>query len=482
MTMTFPLHHAEAWAKNTFGTAKLGDIRRTARLVDIACLMAQSSGQSAASACKGDPALVEGTYRFIRNDNIYPEKIRRAGFAQTVQSAQDIPEILALEDTTSLSYKHQVASELGKLGKVKDKARGWWVHSVLLLNAHTTQTLGLVHQEWWCRPDNIDDASEKESGKWQAASESCRRYLGEQMPKVISVCDREADIYDYLNNKLTYGERFVVRGKHRRKIEESSENLFNHLEAQPILGGYQVAIPQKGMVNKNGKRYNRPARTANVQIRSAKVTFIRGNKVLQLNAVWAKETASGNENEALNWLLLTSEPVDSLEDTLKVIRFYTARWRIEDFHKAWKTGAGAERQRMTDPDNLERIVSILAFVGVRLLQLRESFTLPHYLKAQGLIEEAAECAKQGCDAVLTMDEIQLLVHMDKSKRKKKTSNPTLQWAYQSIARLGGFTDSKRTGIASWGTLWKGWDRLQERVQGLLIAKEMLAQGSDIQKI
>ena len=62
-----------------------------------------------------------------------------------------------------------------------------------------------------------------------------------------------------------------------------------------------------------------------------------------------------------------------------MIRIYTARWRVEDFHKAWKTGAGAERQRMTEPGNLERTVSILAFVGVRLLQLRESFTLPIYL-------------------------------------------------------------------------------------------------------
>jgi hypothetical protein len=92
--------------------------------IDIAARMAQCSGNSTSLSCKGNSALLEATYRFISNDNISPEKIRRAGFERTAKSVQDIPEILALEDTTSLSYKHQVAEELGKLGQVKDKARG----------------------------------------------------------------------------------------------------------------------------------------------------------------------------------------------------------------------------------------------------------------------------------------------------------------------------------------------------------------------
>lgn len=62
---------------------------------------------------------------------------------------------------------------------------------------------------------------------------------------------------------------------------------------------------------------------------------------------------------------------------------YTAIWRVEDFHKAWETGAGAERQRMTEPKNLERAIPILAFIGVRLLQLREAITIGYYLCKKG---------------------------------------------------------------------------------------------------
>lgn len=51
------------------------------------------------------------------------------------------------------------------------------------------------------------------------------------------------------------------------------------------------------------------------------------------------------------------------------------------------------------------------------------------------------------------DECQLLGYLDKGKRKRKEKAGSLQWAYMAIARLGGFMDSKRTGIASWGALW-----------------------------
>ena len=92
--------------------------------------------------------MQEGAYRFIRNPNVSAEAIRKAGAMQTVKLAREFPELLAIEDTTSLSYRHQVAEELGKLGAIGDKSRGWWVHSVLLLEAATFRTVGLLHH--WC--------------------------------------------------------------------------------------------------------------------------------------------------------------------------------------------------------------------------------------------------------------------------------------------------------------------------------------------
>ncbi len=304
--------------------------------------------------------MQEGAYRFIRNPNVSAEAIRKAGAMQTVKLAHEFPELLAIEDTTSLSYRHQVAEELGKLGSTTDKSRGWWVHSVLLLEAATFRTVGLLHQEWWMRPDDPADADEKESGKWLAAAATSRLRMGSMMSKVIAVCDREADIHAYLQDKLTHKERFVVRSKHPRKDTGSGLYLYDHLKNQPELGGYQISIPQKGVVDKRGKRKNRPARKASLSLRSGRITLKQGN--ITLNAVLAEEINPPKGETPLKWLLLTSEPVESLAQALRVIDIYTHRWRIEEFHKAWKTGAGAERQRMEEPDNLERMAAFFKLV------------------------------------------------------------------------------------------------------------------------
>ena len=167
-----------------------------------------------------------------------------------------------------------------------------------------------------------------------------------------------------------------------------------------------------------------------------------------------KKKASKNVTERLRWVLLTTEPIGTLAKALHIIDIYTARWRIEDFHKAWETVTGAERQRMTEPKYLERAVSILAFIGDRLLQLREAITIPYYLRKKGLVEEA-----KVVETVLEEDEWKVLMRFNKPRGHKDKGAPSLKWAYKSIAKLGGFTDTKRTGIASWTAVWEGLSTL-----------------------
>lgn len=465
------------WAQETFGSAKLGDSRRTDRLVTLASQSAKHTGKSLAAACEGDEALLEGSYRLIRNPKVEPMKIRQAGYEHTAELMHEFEELLVLEDTTSLSYRHQTAEELGKMGKKTDKSRGFWVHSALVLDARTYLTIGLVNQDWWLRPDDKEDADLKESGKWADSSALCRHRLGEQMAKVITVCDREADLFEYLEDKCVNQERFIVRAQHMRTVQETGLKLPEHLLSSPSLGGYTLHIPQKGLKDKRGKRKNRPARQAQLEVYSRQITIAqRGKEPLTFNAVMAKEVNPPQDDEALCWLLLTTEPVGTLAEALKVIQHYAARWRIEDFHKAWKSGAGVEDLRMATADNLERMASILGFIAVRLMQLRESFTLPQTLKSLGLVEEAKEVSQMSASRVLTPEELKLLIILCK---QKNVVEPTSEWAYMQIVRLGGFNDTKRTGIASWDTLWKGWKLLQDALIGFVAAKEAMAAGFEI---
>jgi hypothetical protein len=102
--------------------------------------------------------------------------------------------------------------------------------------------------------------------------------------------------------------------------------------------------------------------------------------------------------------------------------------------------------------------------------------LPIYLTKKGLIEEPVACEKMKCDKVLSPIEIQLLVQIEKTKRKNESKKKALeegtrQWVYMAVAKLDGFTDTKLTEIAGSSTLWLGWDCLQERVQGLFMTKK-----------
>ena len=118
---------------------------------------------------------------------------------------------------------------------------------------------------------------------------------------------------------------------------------------------------------------------------------------------------------------------------------------------------------MQSIDNLEKMIVILSFVAIRLLQLKEHFEYPATLELNA--------HSTSCDQLLTEAEWKVLWNsMEKTPLPEKT--PSAVWAYKAIAKLGGSTDSKRTGKAAWSTIWKGWFRLQERVEGLRIATEL----------
>ena len=210
----------------------------------------------------------------MENEHVEPEAIAESGFQATVHAAKDSELLLALEDSTTLGYKHSVRFELGDLGGPEDsKTKGIWAHSVMLLDAQTERTVGLIDQQRWIRDDEDRGKKhqrkqrpyeEKESFKWQQSSENVERRLGDQMTKTISVCDREADIFEYVQYKLNHNQKFVVRATQSRTLIGEDQLLFDALAAEPVLGKYTITVPQRG---------GRKERKATLQVKSKKVTI-----------------------------------------------------------------------------------------------------------------------------------------------------------------------------------------------------------------
>ncbi|MBF8270780.1 MAG: hypothetical protein HW386_2489 [Gammaproteobacteria bacterium] len=459
---TSAIGRSEDWAHETFGRADLGDSRRTRRLVKLAGDLARHIGKTVVQSCGGQEAAVEGAYRLVRNNRISAAAIADSGYAATAERVQRCGLLLALEDSTTLSYGHQVVAELGDLGGPKgSNQRGYLVHSVLLLDGQSERIEGLIDQVRWRRESRKRGQrhqrrsrayEEKESYKWEQASVRVATRLGGKMREVISVCDREADVYEYLRYKVTRQQRYIVRNSWNRRTAGEAGDVRATARQLPGLGQYQVLLAQKG-----GRR----ARRAEVTLKAGVVTLRCPRRApgrfedLTMNLVLVEE-AGREGKEKLEWLLLTSEPVDTFQQARQVVRYYELRWRVEEFHKAWKSGAGVERQRMQAAANLERMAVILAFVAIRLLQLRES-----------VAHEEAPCTQ-----VLSEHEWQAL-WLARETTPLPSTAPTLHWAYENIARLGGWNDSKRTGRPGWQTIWNGWFILQERAQGFTAAMNLM---------
>lgn len=387
------------WAREVFGGCKLGDERRTARLVEYAGMQATNPKGATGRICKGDKAAMKGAYRLLENRDVDPDDIARGMFGHTATQIQRVVgrggDVIVVEDTSTAGFKHDIAGELGNIGGPNSTTtRGFIMHAALAFRADGQELLGLVDQQRWIRPEKRAgrDArkrrayEDKETVKWQRTSEHLRGLLGDAMRHVVSVCDREADVFEYLQNKNEYRERFVVRNCYDRSVREADADLKQRLrtvlEAAPVLGQRVVTVGQRGRVRgpkaqpaRKGERVTTSVRSATVTLQVTRPSSYPARAPITMNAVWvhqadaSKAAPRKGKRKPLDWLLLTTEPVTTLADAIRVIEIYEMRWHIEEHFKVLKTGCGLKDRRLQSAAGMERLLVILSGIAVRIQQL-----------------------------------------------------------------------------------------------------------------
>jgi hypothetical protein len=152
--------------------------------------------------------------------------------------------------------------------------------------------------------------------------------------------------------------------------------------------------------------------------------------------------------EPLHWKLLTSLPSATLAQALRVVGRYTARWWIEEYHKALKSGAGVEASQLARADRLEALIAVLAVVAVRLLSAK--------LLARSRPETFEAAVSFGPQMLALLEQ--------------KLGPPKGGWTNRNViiatAQLGGFLARKQDGLPGWQTIWRGWQRLLWICEGL----------------
>jgi hypothetical protein len=274
----------------------------------------------------------------------------------------------------------------------------------------------------------------------------------------VHVSDSGSDIFEYMATCRQYDKHFLIRAFRNRRLQwptAAPEAADATLQAvldyahslTPYLGSdYTVKVPAKE---------GQPAREARVGLQWAPITLvppaqapaeIRACGPLKVWLVRAWEPHPPPDVEAVDWVLLSSLPVESLGDAQTRVDWYTCRWFCEDYHQCLKTGCHIERSQLDDGADVQRLLGFILPIAVRLLQLRQTARQASPIPATTVVEP-------------------LLVHVLACRQKLDWQTLTAEQFWQQVARLGGYQGRQRDGPPGWRTVWRGWRYLSDLADG-----------------
>jgi hypothetical protein len=433
----------------------LGDARLEARLRRISAALEKNPGAAFPAAVK-TVAEREAVYRLLRNERVEMKALLSPHAAQTVVRAKALRDrpVVAI-DKTSFVFPGETEREgLERLGQNRHGLDAFCALAV----ARTRQPLGVLALE----------PLEKAQGRsgadaWDVAIDVAASHIEELRP--IYVMDREADAFALFSSLIAKSRDFVVRVASDRWVNEydgaAPEMLRTIAARAPIALTREVKLARRMGVGKAlGARRKHPprdGRDALLSIRACTIVMPRPRKLpdslppslaIQLVQVIEENPPAGTE--PVEWLLFTSLPAGSAEEVATVVDTYRARWTIEEYFKALKSGCNYEKRQLESRQTLLNALGILAPLAWRLLALRS----------------VADDTTTMASAVLDADEIHVLRKL--SHDVKLGDSPTAAQALYAIAGLGGhFPQNGRPG---WKIIWTGFQKLLDQVEGYRLAR------------
>ena len=439
-----------AWSQHEFGTIHLGDKRLDARLIDVAEELS-AYPQSAINAACGDWADTKAAYRLFDNEKVTAEKIIAPHFQRTVERMSEHRRVFAVQDTTYLDYTHHPLTEgLGPIGTKSQHIYGFVKHTTLALT-ESGLPLGLLTDEVWVRQETDQETpkankplNEKESYKWIKALRQTKAQTPQGV-EVISICDREADIYEFFVE--AQDTPFVIRAVQDRVVDDETGKLRALVKSQPCAGALVVEVPA---------RNNEPARKATVSVHFATTTLVPPYRPLgiqpqklpaiDVSVVWVTEVNPPAGTTPLEWLLITNVEVTDFSDAIQRIRWYALRWQIEVYFKVLKSGNKIEDCRLQTSDRLLPYLALKSVIAWRL------YWLTMYNR---------HAPTDDCTCVLTDYEWKALYCVTHRTTTLPYKLPTVSQVVVWIAKLGGFLARKSDGDPGVTAIWRGWQRLSD---------------------
>lgn len=442
-----------SWVKEEFSNINLGDKRLNDRFISTAESLALHPSQSINKAIE-DFSAKKAAYRFFSNNKTNVEKIFGPHRDQTIKRISKQKVVLSIHDTSFLNYDgHKSTSGLGNIGgryskQEKDNTQGLILHAGLALTTAGVP-IGMQSIRIWSRED--DNNWEKESERWIEGLRKAKQTVSGDT-RMIFITDREGDHFDLIHEAIELDCDLVIRNKVDRVLNGAGRNSYLSWHLENLNKCAQAIVDDP----KNKRK-------ATVDISYSKISFndpkIQRAKHLErfdidrvnLFIVEAKEENPPTGIEALHWILYTTLPVIDAESALTVVDYYRKRWHIESYFKVLKEGCcQVEECRLQEKIRLERYLTLFSIIAWRL------YWMVHVGRTDPEMDSSI---------VLTESEQKtLLCHINKAKRVELPIKMTVNDAIRAIAKMGGHNGRKGDGNPGMITIWRGWIRLQDKVE------------------
>jgi hypothetical protein len=434
-----------------FEQSPIKDKRLLARLKQTAESFDAKPEKSIPEAC-GNWSKTKSVYRFLGNHRIHHESLLEGHRQQTLRRCEPHSVVLAIQDTSSLNLSHPHTEGLGPTTTAKNSL-GLLIHSTMAV-APSGVMLGLLDQQIWARDPKSRGKrhqrydlpiQEKESYKWLSALERSTKGISETA-HVVTICDREADIYEFFQRALEMKQDILVRARHDRRIVEEEMRFYARLSNLPVSGECLVEVPRNSSLNT-------PPRKARLALRFGSVTICPSTKCkgtnlpdIPLHAVLAKEISAPEGVEPLEWCLLTTLSVNNIQEALEKVDWYRHRWKIERFHFVLKSGCQVEELQLETAQALKNAVTIYSVVAWKL---------------SWLMGQSRETPNEPCTLIFEDYEWKILYFTVNQTTELPIKPPSLEEAVLMVARLGGFLARKNDGKPGVKVLWRGFQRLND---------------------
>lgn len=471
---------ASEWAWDEFGDARLGDVRRRRRLIAAVTRVAETPAGRVTQMFRTS-AEQQGVYDFLSNPAVSADALRAASASACWRRCLDIAageasRVIVPFDGTSIGVPdHEGTKRFGSVGTYKNGGKGIQMLTALALTSGG-MPIGIAGQQCWTRPMKRRRRRVRRHSLSTDAKET--RHTLDLLREVdaavadaphlslIFVGDRGNDAGPVLLRLAAMRHTFVIRACWNRRVSAELElkrrdYLRERLARTKPIGCFKLPV---------AAGHGRAEREAVMDVRINTVQLVLSNRyekkttLLTLNVVQTRERGTTPKGERpLDWILFTNARVEDLSDAIHVAATYTMRWRIEDFHRAWKTGAcDIEGSRLHTAERLEKWATLLASVAARIERLK------HLSREKPEAPASLELAPHEIAAIVWM--------MRKLKKRNEIvdESPTMKTAVHWLARIGGYTGYGRPPGSV--TITRGLTRIAD--VALLLREQALKKKSD----